>query len=123
MKLINEIVTYTLSLIASVLLLYVILGSIAIAKADPPADFLARHAQQMPSLILPMPAPLPVAPNGYAIVQRERPAPLYYQNDTYTTLKIVPLDKQGRPSQPTYTLDELAEDMLYDAIRSNQPKR
>jgi hypothetical protein len=115
MKLINDIVTYTLSLIASVLLLYVILGSIAIAKADPPADFLARHTQQMPSLILPMPA----APSGYAIVQRERPAPLYYQNDTYTTLKIVPLDKQGRPSQPTYTL----EDMLYDAIRSNQPRR
>lgn len=76
--------------------------------------------QPQPSLVLPMPVPALPSGQGYAIIERERPAPLYYPSDTYRSIKIVPLDPQGRPTQPTYTMQELLEDSIYGNLQRNK---
>jgi hypothetical protein len=121
MKLINDIVTYTLSLIASVLLLYVILGSIAIAKADPSPDFLSRYTTLQPHQIAPLPIPQPM-PNGFAVYERERPLPPQWGVDSYKSYKVIPLDRYGQPTQPLVTFDEVLTDMVWGSLHKKENK-
>ena len=93
-----------------------------IAIADPSADFLARHTMQQRSQIVPVPIPRQVAPNGFAIYERERPLPPQWGVDSYRSYKVIPLDRYGQPTQPLITMDEVMNDMLYGALQKNQPK-
>ena len=85
-------------------------------------DDLLQQLYRPPSLTVPLPAPVLPQGQGYAIIERERPAPLYYPSDTYRSIKIVPLDKQGRPTQPTYTTQEWMEDTIYGNLQRNKDK-
>jgi len=86
-------------------------------------DQLLQRLYQPPGLTVPLPAPVLPQGQGYAIIERERPAPLYYPSDTYRSIKIVPLDKQGRPTQPTYTMQELMEDTIYGNLQKNKDRK
>lgn len=83
-------------------------------------DQLLEQLYRPPSLTVPLPAPAVPSGQGYAIIEREKPAPLYYPSDTYRSIKIVPLDKQGRPTHSTYTMQELMEDTIYGNLQKNK---
>ena len=85
-------------------------------------DQLLQQLYRPPSLTVPLPAPVLPQGHGYAIIERQRPAPLYYPSDTYRSIKIVPLDKQGRPTVPDYTIHDLMEDQIYGNLQKNKSK-
>lgn len=85
-------------------------------------DQLLQQLYRPPGLMVPVPAPVLPQGHGYAIIERERPAPLYYPSDTYRSIKIVPLDKQGRPTVPDYTIQDLMEDQIYGNLQRNKDK-
>lgn len=92
-----------------------------VTMAETTDELIARLRGQ-PSQIMPVPMPVPVAPNGFAVYERERPLPPQWGVDSYRSYKVIPLDRYGQPTQPLITMDEVMTDMLYGALQKNQPK-
>jgi hypothetical protein len=72
---------------------------------------------------LALPVPQPAAPNGYAIIERDRPLPLFQlddENRTYRSYKVIPLDRNGQLSQPAITNQEYLNDLIWSAGRKKR---
>lgn len=87
----------------------------SIALAETTEELIARLSGQ-PNQIIPVPVPAPVAPNGYAIFERERPLPPQWGVDSYRSYKVIPLDRYGNATQPMITMDEVLTDMVWGSI-------
>jgi hypothetical protein len=74
-----------------------------------------------PQVVLPVPQAQ--APNGYAIIERERPLPMFQldnENRTYRSYKVIPLDRNGQLTQPPITNSEWLNDYLWSINRKKQ---
>jgi hypothetical protein len=74
-----------------------------------------------PQLVLPVPQP--VAPNGYAVIDRDRPLPFFQldnEDRTYRSYKVIPLDRNGQLTQPAITNEEFWNDLAWSAGRKKR---
>jgi hypothetical protein len=74
-----------------------------------------------PQLVLPVPQAQ--APNGYAIIERDRPLPMFQlddENRTYRSYKVIPLDRNGQLTQPAITNQEYLNDLIWSAGRKKR---
>jgi len=109
----------------SLLFILLALPSIASAQSFPIQEGLqglgSLSNPLQPQLALPVPQP--VAPNGYAIIERDRPLPLFQlddENRTYRSYKVIPLDRNGQLTQPAITNEEFWNDLAWSAGRKKR---
>jgi len=108
-----------------ILLTLIALPSIASAQSFPIQEGL-QGLGSLPNPLQPqlvLPVPQPVAPNGYAIIERDRPLPFFQldnEDRTYRSYKVIPLDRNGQLTQPAITNQEYLNDLIWSAGRKKR---
>lgn len=95
------------------ILIFALLIIPTLATAETTEELIARLIGRSETVVA---VPAPVAPNGFAVYERERPLPPQWGVDSYRSYKVIPLDRYGNPTQPLITMDEVLTDLVWGSI-------